>query len=217
MNKNEYKMWTDIKYLEDIVTNPMIEVGKKSYYSGYYENQDFEDGCVRYLWGDEKTREAFDPRSENAWTIDRLIIGNYVCIASGVIILMGGNHNHKTNAISVYPFLSQIKDSYESKGDTIIKSDVWIGMNSKIMPGVSIHEGAIVAANSLVTKDVEPYTIVGGNPAKVIRHRFSKKDTEKLLEMRWFDWSDDHIENIEHLLVQSDINKLYAYYVKHIK
>lgn len=89
MNKNKFKHWSEIKYLKDIVTNPLIEVGDYSYYSGYYDNYSFEDGCVRYLWGDKKSRSLFNPIEEFGWQIDRLIIGNYVCIAGGVVILMG--------------------------------------------------------------------------------------------------------------------------------
>ncbi|GEN90456.1 hypothetical protein LQF61_02695 [Tetragenococcus koreensis] len=90
MNNNNFNKWSDTKYLAEMVTNPMIEVGKYSYYSGYYGNDDFEDGCVRYLWGDKKTRYAFNPNEQFGWKLDKLIIGNYVCIASGVVILTRG-------------------------------------------------------------------------------------------------------------------------------
>ncbi|KQL36093.1 MULTISPECIES: CatB-related O-acetyltransferase [Bacillaceae] len=217
MKQHRFNHWSEIKYLKDIVTNPMIEVGEYSYYSGYYDNHDFEDGCVRYLWGDEKSRKLFNPIEDNGWHLDKLIIGNYVCIASGVIILMGGNHNHHSEWITVYPFMEQIETSYEPKGDTIIENDAWIGMNAMIMPGVTIGEGAIVAAGSVVSKDVPPYTIVGGNPAKEIKKRFTDKEIEKLKEMRWFDWEREKIERASHILSSSSINHLYDFYQREIK
>ncbi|MGM1048295.1 MAG: CatB-related O-acetyltransferase [Bacillota bacterium] len=217
MKQHRFDHWSEIKYLKDIVTNPMIKVGEYSYYSGYYDNHDFEDGCVRYLWGDEKSRKLFNPIEDHGWHIDKLIIGNYVCIASGVIILMGGNHNHHPEWITVYPFVEQIETSYAPKGDTVIESDAWIGMNAMIMPGVTIGEGAIVAAGSVVTKDVPPYTIVGGNPAQQIKKRFIDEEIEKLKEMRWFDWEREKIEQVSHILSSSSVNQLYDFYQKEIK
>lgn len=217
LNNQIYNHWSEIKYIKDLVTNPLIEVGDYSYYSGYYGNQSFEDGCVRYLWGDNKSRELFNPINDFGWHLDKLIIGNYVCIASGVLILMGGNHNHHSEWITVYPFTEQIERSYEPKGDTVIKSDAWIGMNAMIMPGVTIGEGAIVAAGSVVLKDVPPYTIVGGNPAKEIRKRFSDSEIDKLLEMRWFDWERNKIEKAIPLLSSGSINQLYDFYLNEVK
>lgn len=209
---NKFENWSDTKYLSDVITNPMIEVGEYSYYSGYYENSDFEDGCVRYLWGDPKTRAAFNPMEQMGWELDRLIIGNYVCIASGAVILLGGNHNHNADWISVYPFESHIQQSFKRKKDTIIKSDAWIGMKAMIMPGVTIGEGAIIAAGAVVTKDVEPYTVVGGNPAKLIKKRFSDKEIAMLMEIRWFDWERSEIEEVLDLIMSPNIEALYEYY-----
>lgn len=167
--------------------------------------------------GDEKSRRLFNPIEEHGWHIDKLIIGNYVCIASGVIILMGGNHNHHPEWITVYPFVDQIETSYAPKGDTIIESDAWIGMNAMIMPGVTIGEGAIVAAGSVVAKDVPPYTIVGGNPAKEMKKRFTDGEIEKLKEMRWFDWEREKVERAGQILSSSSVNQLYDFYQKEIK
>lgn len=216
MNK-KFNNWSDTKYLKDLVTNPLIEVGEHSYYSGYYDGFEFENGCVRYMWGDKKSRELFNPIENFGWELDRLIIGKYVCIASGAIILMGGNHNHHSDWITVYPFAGHIKESFENKGDTVIKSDAWIGMNATIMPGVTMNEGAIVATGAIVTKDVPAYSIVAGNPAKVIKMRFSKEEIEKLLEMSWFNWSEEEIKTAEDILMSSSVNKLYEYYLKNIK
>lgn len=217
MSKQEYLHWSEIKYLKDIVTNPLIEVGDFSYYSGYYDNQNFEDGCVRYMWGDEKSRSLFNPIEENNWHLDKLIIGNYVCIASSVVILMGGNHNHNYDWITPYPFAEQIKSSYKPKGDTIIGNDVWIGMQAMIMPGVKIGDGAVIASRSVVTKDVEPYTVVGGNPAKFIKKRFSDDNIKKLQEINWFNWDRSEIEKITHILSSNSIDELYNYYINNLK
>lgn len=212
MAKQEFKHWSETKYLKELVTNPLITVGEYSYYSGYYSQTSFEDGCVRYLWGDEASRRLFNPEVEQGWHLDRLIIGNYVCIASGVVILMGGNHNHRGDWVTVYPFAETISESYEPKGDTRIESDAWLGMNALIMPGVRIGHGAIVAAGSVVVSDVPDYTVVGGNPAKVIKQRFSKEERNQLLEMRWFDWPRKEIEQSLHLLASNNIQGLYDFY-----
>ncbi|MGX7023971.1 CatB-related O-acetyltransferase [Vagococcus hydrophili] len=217
MENNHYKNWSEVKYLEDIITNPLIRVGKKSYYSGFYENSNFENGCVRYLWGDETTRDLFHPEKDFGWELDKLIIGNYVCIASGVTILLGGNHNHHPDWLTVYPFEEGIKDSFEKRGDTVINSDAWIGMGATIMPGVTIGEGAIVATGSMVVKDVQPYTIVGGNPAKVIKKRFDEATIGKLLEIRWFDWKESEVKPVIPLLLSNQIDQLYTYYQDNIK
>lgn len=212
MKMNQYDHWSEVKYLKDIVTNPFIEVGEYSYYSGYYDNPNFEDGCVRYLWGDEKSRNLFNPIESYNWQLDKLIIGKYVCIASGVIILMGGNHNHHYDWITAYPFAEHIGESYKPKGDTVIGNDVWIGMQAMIMPGVKIGDGAVIAARSVVTKDVEAYTIVGGNPAKEIKKRFSNIEIEQLKEMQWYNWDREEIESIKPILSSTRVDKLYDYY-----
>lgn len=217
MEKETYCNWSDTKYIKDIITNPLITVGNKSYYSGFYSNHSFENGCVRYLWGDKTTVNLFNPKEQFGWELDRLEIGNYVCIASGATILLGGNHNHRSDWVSVYPFQQTIQKSFQNKGDTVIKSDAWIGMNATIMPGVTIGEGAIIAAESVVIKDVSPYTVVAGNPAKEIKNRFTDDEVKLLLELRWFDWSDDEVEKAVPLIMSKDIKGLYDYYIEYIK
>ncbi len=167
--------------------------------------------------GDAKSQALFNPIEQMGWHLDKLIIGNYVCIASWVVILMGGNHNHHSEWITVYPFAEQIKQSYEPKGDTVIQSDAWIGMNAIIMPGVTIGEGAIVAAGSVVSKDVPPYTIVGGNPAKEIKKRFTDIEINMLMEMGWFDWDRKLIEKAIPLLSSPSIEPLFAFYKNEVK
>lgn len=136
-----------------------------------------------------------------------LKIGKYCSIADGVTILLGGNH--RADWITTYPFpalveywpeANGIEGHPQSKGDVVIGNDVWIGFGATILSGVNIGDGAIIAAKALVTKDVPPYAIVGGSPAKVIKSRFTKKEIKKLLKTKWWDWSHDKIsENVQSL------------------
>lgn len=116
---------------------------------------------------------------------ENLIIGNYCSIASNVLFVLGGNHNYKT--LTTYPFKNKILNENNieaiSKGPIILEDDVWIGANSLILSGVRIGKGAIVAAGSVVTKDIPPYAIVGGNPAKIIKYRFNKDIIEKIIDI----------------------------------
>ena len=178
-------------FLKNIITNPNIIVGDYTYYDDFEDVHNFEKN-VKYL---------FD------FTGDQLIIGKFCMIASNVTFIMNGA-NHLTDAISTFPFAIFGGDwanamdgkTYPNKGNTTIGNDVWIGYNATIMAGVTIGNGAIIATNSVVTKDVEPYTIVGGNPAKVIKKRFSEERIEQLLEMAWWNWEIEKItKNIQHL------------------
>ncbi len=178
-------------FLKNVVTNPNIIVGDYTYYDDFETVENFEKN-VKYL---------FD------FTVDKLIIGKFCMIASDVTFIMNGA-NHLNNAITTYPFAIFGKDwtaamegkEYPQKGNTVIGNDVWIGYGATIMPGVRIGDGAIIATNSVVTKDVAPYSIVGGNPAKEIRKRFSEADIEKLLEIRWWDWPIEKItQNVQNL------------------
>ena len=128
-------------------------------------------------------------------------------IASDVTFIMNGA-NHLSDAISTFPFAIFGEDwskamegkVYPTKGDTIIGNDVWIGYGATIMPGVTVGDGAIIATKSVVTKDVEPYAIVGGNPAKEIKKRFSEEEITNLLEIQWWDWPIEKItENVQNL------------------
>jgi len=143
----------------------------------------------------------------------QLNIGKFCSIANNITIFLGGNHNYKN--ISTYPFgwtgqftSKKIDNHILTNGNVIIGNDVWVGENSTIMSGVKIGDGSVIGCSSLVTKDVPPYAIVGGNPAKIIKYRFSEEIIEKLLTIKWWDWSDDKIrENID-LLSSSNINKI---------
>lgn len=117
---------------------------------------------------------------------ERLEIGNYCSIASNVIFVLGGNHNYQY--LSTYPFKNKLLNDFsvieaDTKGKIIIEDDVWIGINSLILSGVKIGQGAVIAAGSVVTKDIPPYAIVGGNPAHIIKYRFGENTINKLLNI----------------------------------
>lgn len=184
-------------YLKNIIKNPQIIVGDYTYYDDPDNIYNFEKN-VRYL---------FD------FIGDKLIIGKFCQIASGVRFLMNGA-NHSMNSISTYPFKvfggqwSKAALNVKSKGDTVIGNDVWIGTNVTIMPGVKISDGAIIGTNSLVTKNVLPYSIVGGNPAKEIRKRFDGKTIEFLIALKWWNWDIQKITTHLDLLTSGNIDKL---------
>ncbi|WP_261905470.1 CatB-related O-acetyltransferase [Vibrio fortis] len=197
------KHWSKMQYLHEVNTNPNILIkGTHSYYSDCWDNG-FESSVVRYLHGDEISRE-WEPR----WEIDKLYIGDYVCIGAEVVILMGGNHTHRVDWFSLYPFMDYIEEAYIGKGDTHIGDGAWLGMRAMIMPGVSIGEGAVVAANSVVTKDVAPYSIVAGSPAKHIKYRFAQPIVEELLALNIYDWPEDKFNALKRYLCADDIHQL---------
>lgn len=203
------KHWSKVEYLHESVTNPNIIIkGTKSYYSNAYTS-DFEQYVVRYLYGDKYSQAHFEP----LWKYDKLYIGNYVCIGAETVILMGGNNTHRLDWFSCYPFMEKIKDAYTSKGDTIIEDGVWIGMRAMIMPGVHIGEGAIIGSNAIVTKDIEPYTIVSGNPAKVIKKRFDENTISELLSLKIYNRSEEEIDELIPYLCNNDLVAL----KRHIK
>ncbi|MUK50224.1 CatB-related O-acetyltransferase [Aliivibrio fischeri] len=204
------KHWSKFQLLNEVNKNPNISIkGSHSYYSDCWDNG-FEYSVVRYLHGYEVSRE-WEPR----WDIDKLYIGDYVCIAAEVIILMGGNHTHRADWFCLYPFMNMIDEAYQGKGDTIINDGSWLGMRSMIMPGVTIGEGAIVAANSVVTKDVEPYSVVGGNPAKHIKYRFDSETIEQLICLRIYDWPQEKFDALQPFLCNSNFELLKAEIAKY--
>jgi acetyltransferase-like isoleucine patch superfamily enzyme len=138
----------------------------------------------------------------------RLIIGSFVSFAPGCEIHVGGEHF--TDYVTTYPFSAIFPDvpmipCVGSKGDVVIGSDVWIGQNVTILSGVTIGHGAVIGACSVVAKNVEPYTIVAGNPIREIRKRFTEEQTKKLLELKWWEWDDEQIDRMIPLLMSSDI------------
>lgn len=194
------------KWLIDQVKNPNIKVGRYSYYSGYYHGHSFEE-CVRYLLPDRDD-------------IDQLIIGSFCSIGTGVSFIMAGNQGHRYDWVSSFPFFymqdepafSGSLDAFQRAGDTVIGSDVWIGAEAMLMPGIKVGHGAVIGSRALITKDVEPYTIVGGNPAKSIKKRFTEDEISMLLEMKWWDWPIEHIQGAMSLLCSSNIVGLYHYW-----
>nr|ELR5133584.1 CatB-related O-acetyltransferase [Providencia rettgeri] len=200
MNK---KHWSKYELLHEVVQNPNIHIkGKHSYYSDCWDNG-FENSVVRYLQGDEQSRDW-----QLAWDVDQLYIGDYVCIGSEAVILMGGNHTHRMDWFCLYPFLEYIEEAYIGKGDTVIGDGAWIGMRAFIMPGVKIGEGAVIASNSVVVKDVEPYSIVGGNPAKPVKHRFAPEVISELLALKIYDWSEAKFSALKRVICGSDFQAL---------
>ncbi|MFE3957202.1 CatB-related O-acetyltransferase [Nocardia sp. NPDC059091] len=167
-------------FLKPHVTSPNIEVGDFSYFDDPDAATAFETNNVLYAFGPEK-----------------LIIGKYCAIASNTRFIMAGA-NHATSGVSTFPFTifggtwaeetMDIITSIPPKGDTVVGNDVWIGYNSLIMPGVHIGDGAIIATGAVVTSDVPPYTIVGGNPAQVVEQRFPDQDVARLLRAAWWNW-----------------------------
>lgn len=178
-------------FLKNIIKNPNIIVGDYTYYDDFENVENFEKN-VKY---------HFD------FVNDKLIIGKFCMIASDVKFIMNGA-NHLTDSLSTYPFAifgngwenAMEGKVYPQKGDINIGNDVWIGYNATIMAGVTIGDGAIIATNSTVVKDVAPYTIVGGNPANEIKKRFSEDEIEKLLELKWWNWDIEKItKNLQNL------------------
>lgn len=196
--------WSKVELLHETVANPNIHIkGQRSYYSNAWTGS-FEDSVVRYLYGDTYSLNAWEPQ----WPIDQLHIGDCVCIGAEAVILLGGNHTHRTDWFSLYPFAEVILDAYQGKGDTVIKDGAWIGMRAMIMPGVTIGEGAVVASGAIVTKDVAPYAIVAGNPAVPIRNRFSDAVIEALLALDVYGWPEEKFEALRPLLCANDIDAL---------
>lgn len=181
---NEYKTSCFIK---NVVSAPNIIIGDYTYYDDPVDPTGFEKNNVLFNWPEFG---------------DRLIIGKFCSIASGTTFMMGCA-NHRISSISAYPF-SVFGGAWEEntpphlsqlpfKGDTVVGNDVWFGRECRIMPGVKIGDGAIIAAYSVVTKDVEPYSVVGGNPAKPIKKRFDEELVAMLLELMWWDFPPEEL------------------------
>ncbi len=194
-------------YIKNLPARPNVEIGDYTYYSD-----------------NKNSPENFHERIQHHYAFlgDKLIIGKFCAIAEGVTFIMNGA-NHRMDGITTYPFnifgggwekVAPTVEQLPFKGDTVIGNDVWIGQNVTIMPGVKIGDGAIIAANATVTKNVEPYAIVGGNPARVLKKRFSDEMIELLLKLQWWNWDEQKIfDNLELLVSVNDIatvNKLLA-------
>ncbi|MDO6708246.1 CatB-related O-acetyltransferase [Photobacterium sp. 1_MG-2023] len=212
-----FPSWLGGYELNKKVSNPNIIVGDFTYYSGYYHDKDFEDCCVRYLLGDHSTKAVWE--SGIFGEVDKLVIGKFCSIASGAVFMLAGNQGHRHDWISSYPFDvsefgNKVKPGFERVGDTVIGNDVWLGSECVIMPGVHIADGAVIGARAVVTKDVPPYSIVVGNPGRVVKTRFSEAQVAKLLEIKWWDWSLSTLKDNMDLMCSQDIDALYERYLK---
>jgi virginiamycin A acetyltransferase len=190
-----------VAYLKPLIKNPNIHVGEYTYYDDPDGPERFESNCVLYHF---------------PFIGDKLVIGKFCALARNVKFIMNGA-NHKLSGFSSYPFYI-FGNGWESslpqpgdmpfKGNTVIGNDVWLGYDALLMPGVNVGDGAIVAARSVVVRDVPAYTIVGGNPARVIRQRFSSEIVSELLSIQWWEWPIDKITRNLHAIVMADIEIL---------
>ncbi|MBO7550554.1 MAG: CatB-related O-acetyltransferase [Fibrobacter sp.] len=182
-------------YVKPTLKNPNIIVGDFTYIA----DSEFESH-VTHLY---------------PWNNDKLVIGKFCQIAAGVEFVMNGA-NHQMNAVSTFPFYTlagwdmkaPAPEDMPLKGDTVIGNDVWIGQNATILPGVHIGDGAIIGASSVVGSDVEPYTIVAGNPAQFIRNRFDDELTNLMLEWRWWDKPIEEINSLIPILTNSNLTEV---------
>ena len=198
--KHPMKGFDQVCYIKNTVTNPNIIVGDYTYYDDPNDSEGFERNVLYHypFYG------------------DKLVIGKFCAIAKDVKFIMNGA-NHLMNCFTTYPFqifgngwekvMPKIED-LPNKGDTIIGNDVWIGYDSLIMPGVKIGDGAIIASRSVVVGNIEPYSIVGGNPARLIRKRYDEEVINLLLKLKWWDWDVEKITANLETLVSQDFEKL---------
>jgi virginiamycin A acetyltransferase len=189
-------------FIRNTVTNPRIVVGEYTYYDDPEDSENFERNVLYHY----------------PFIGDKLIIGKFCAIARGVRFIMNGA-NHKLSGISTYPFqifgsgwekVMPEPSELPYKGDTVVENDVWLGYEALVMPGVRIGNGAIVSSRSVVTRDVPPYTIVGGNPATPIRKRFSDDAIAALEAIAWWNWSIAKISRYLELIVAGDVDALAA-------
>ena len=192
-------------YLNAVIKDPQIEVGDYTIYNDFVANPLlFEKNNVLYHYPIHR---------------EKLIIGKFCSIACGTKFLFNcANHTLKSLSTYTFPLFyeewelekSNITTAWDNKGDIVIGNDVWIGYEAVIMAGVHIGDGAIIAARAVVTKDVPPYTIVGGTPAKEIRKRFDAEVIQQLLMLKWWNWSTDKIRQCLPYIAEGKLNELLA-------
>ncbi|ASY62348.1 Chloramphenicol acetyltransferase [Sinorhizobium sojae CCBAU 05684] len=191
-----------VGFLKNLVRSPMIEIGEYSYYDDPEGPECFEEKCVLYHYD---------------FIGDRLVIGRFCALATGVQFVMNGA-NHALDGFSTFPFgifPGAWREGFDAaayatghRGDTIVGNDVWIGMEATILPGVRIGDGAIIAAKSVVAKDVPPYAVVAGNPARVVRMRFPAGVVERLLAIAWWRWPIDKVTRNIAAITGADLEAL---------
>lgn len=198
--KHPMKGFEQVCYIKNTVKNPNIIVGDYTYYDDTEDSENFERNVLYHY----------------PFMGDKLIIGKFCAIAKNVKFIMNGA-NHKIECFTTYPFsifgngwekVTPKMEELPYKGDTVIGNDVWIGYDTLIMPGTKIGNGTIIASRSVVVGNIEPYTIVGGNPARIIRKRFDDKTIELLEELKWWDWTVEKITDNLEILVSKDIEEL---------
>jgi virginiamycin A acetyltransferase len=185
-------------FLKNFITRPNIVVGDYTYYDDPSGPERFENNVLYH----------FD------FTGDKLIIGKFCSIAAETRFIMNGG-NHPTSWLTTYPFPVfghgwevAMPATWPNKGDTVVGNDVWLGYGATVMPGVTIGDGAMVATLSVVTKDVPPYAIVGGNPATVLRSRFDDATITRLQRLAWWDWDAGKITRNVRALCAADVAEL---------
>ena len=198
--KHPMKGFNQVCFLKPVIKNPNIIIGDYTYYDDPVDSENFERNVLYHY----------------PFMNDKLIIGKFCAIARDVKFIMNGA-NHKMEGFTTYPF-SIFGNGWEKvtpkieelpyKGDTVIGNDVWIGYDSLIMPGVKVGNGAIIASRSVVVKNIEPYTIAGGNPAKPIRKRFNQELIDLLEITSWWDWPAQKITKYLDVLTSSDETRL---------
>lgn len=205
MNTKTYPRTNDRQtvYLNTVIDNPAIEVGDYTIYNDFVNDPaEFEKNNVLYHYPINK---------------DRLVIGKFCSIACGARFLFN-SANHTLGSLANYTFplffeeweldRADVTAAWDNKGNIIVGNDVWIGYEAVIMAGVRIGDGAVIAARAVVTRDVPPYTIVGGVPAKTIRPRFDDRTTARLLELQWWNWPIGKIRENLPSIMQGEIDKL---------
>jgi virginiamycin A acetyltransferase len=187
--------------LKPLVTSPLIEVGEYTYYDDPDDPTAFETRNVLYHYGPEK-----------------LVIGRFCALAEGVRFLMNGA-NHRMDGPSTFPFPIMgppwaahfdLITGLPARGDTVVGHDVWLGYQALVMAGVRIGNGAIVASGAVVVDDVPDYAIAGGNPARVIRHRYPEDDIARLTRIAWWDWPLDHVTRHVRTIMSGTVDDLEA-------
>lgn len=190
-------------YLKNAITDPSIMVGDYTMYNDFVNDPvGFEKNNVLYHYPINR---------------DRLIIGKFCSIACGAKFLFN-SANHTLSSLSTYPFplffeewgleKRNVAASWDNKGDIVIGNDVWIGYEAVIMAGVTIGDGAIIGARAVVTKDVPPYTVAGGIPAKPIKKRYPEETIAALSELKWWDWPEERIAQNLHAIQAGKLNEL---------
>jgi virginiamycin A acetyltransferase len=191
-----------VGFLKPLVDRKNIEIGEYTYYDDPDGPEHFVRKCVLYHYD---------------FVGDRLVIGRFCALACGVAFIMNGA-NHPTGGFSTYPF-NIFGDGWEHgfdpktwqdalRGDTVVANDVWIGREATILPGVTIGDGAIVAARSVVSIDVPPYAVVAGNPARVVRMRYDDATIARLLAIAWWNWPPERISRHLDAIRGADIGRL---------